>query len=357
MKQMRTLIGILAGVLTGVAAHAQVDLTLTGSTAFRSIVIDRTASLYDAGFVSITNDTSSPNYITYRGTMTGKIPSLGTTPVTMRLSFSGSGSGMLAVRNLTPVQTAETPGAYTNKVPDLAFSDIFPASATPPIPESSFERSVLGVIPFVFVCNNGLTGVNGLTRDQVYLLLTASGTIGGIQGMPASFLGGSSSAPLYFIGRDPGSGTRITVQKVVGFNGTPTLWATNGTGSYVLTNGYSSGSSVRKVVAGQADAIAYLGLADYASINTTAKSLAYNGVAYSERTVATGSYAMWGYEHMVNRAGGLSANQTAVRNALIGAITDPTYQATAIYANSFVRLDQMEVERGTDGGPITSLNF
>ena len=71
--------------------------------------------------------------------------------------------------------------------------------------------------------------------------------------------------------------------------------------------------------------------------------------------MAEGSYALWGYEHVVNRSGGMSANQQAVRNALIAAITNPTYQSTPIYTNSFVRLNQMHVERGADGGPITSL--
>ncbi len=66
---------------------------------------------------------------------------------------------------------------------------------------------------------------------------------------------------------------------------------------------------------------------------------------------------MWGYEHIVNRVGGLSANQALVRDALIKAITDSAYQSTPIYTNSFVRLSQMQVERGADGGTITSLNF
>lgn len=357
---MKTLFALLAGTLAGLTAHAQVELTLTGSTAFRTITIDRCASILDAGSTGLTNDPASPNLITFRGTVSNKVASLAATPITLRLSFSGSGSGMLAVKNLSPVPTAETAGVNVNKVPDLALSDVFPGSATPPIADSAFERQVLGVIPFVFAVNNALAGVRNLTREQAYLLLTASGTIGGIPGMPASYLGGTgpnADNPIYLIGRDSGSGTRITVHKVIGFNSTPTLWATNGAGAYVLTNGYSSGGQQRNVIKGKPDAIGYLGLADYATIAANASLLSYNGVAFSEAAVANGAYALWGYEHIVNRAGGLSANQIAVRNALIAAIKDPVYQSTPIYTNSFVRLDQMNVERGADGGPITGLKF
>jgi len=364
MKLNKTLIGLVTGALAVVSAQAQVELVLTGSTAFRAIAIDRAFSIFDAtGFSGITNDPSSPNLVTYRGTVQGAVPSLGTTPVTLRLGFSGSGSGMLAVKNLTPVLVADTAGSLTsgniNKTPDIAFSDIYPASATPPIAGTAFERSVLGVIPFVYVRSAALTGVNSITREQAYLLMTASGSIAGIDGMPATYLGGSSAAPVYLIGRDSGSGTRITVHKDVGFNGNPTLWATNGAGAYVLTNGYSSGSNVRNVVKGKSDAIAWLGLSDALQIVTNgfASMMAYQGVPYSEPAVANGAYTLWGYEHVVNRAGALSANQVKVRNALIYAITNATFQSTYLYTNANVRLNQMNVQRGADGAPPTSLNF
>src|SRR5205807_722820 len=113
----------------------------------------------------------------------------------------------------------------------------------------------------------------------------------------------------------------------IGFVGTPTLWATNGAGQYVLTNGFSSGGIERGTIAAKPDAIGYLGRADYNSISASATAISYNGVAYSSANVQTGAYGLWGYEHIVNRAGGLSANQTLVRNALTGRTTDPTFQS------------------------------
>ncbi|MDB6035569.1 MAG: hypothetical protein JWM16_5907 [Verrucomicrobiales bacterium] len=366
MKTTKVIVTLLAGTLLTMAAQAQVELTITGSTAFRSIALDRAGSLFDGGSaVTITNDAAAGK-LTFSGTVSNAVPSLGSTPVKVRLSFSGSASGMIAVKNSTPVNTAEAAGGVTvNKVPDLALSDVFPGSATPAIAESSFNRTVVGVVPFAFVANNALVngGVTNLTRDQAVLLMTSSGSVNGIDGMPASFLGANPASPLYnspvyLTGRDSGSGTRITTEKVIGFIGNPILWATNGAGNYVLTNGYSSGASERQVISAKPEAIGYLGLGDAATIAATSKILAYNGVPYSHTNVATGSYAIWGYEHMVNRAGGLSANQTLVKNAFVAAITNPNYQRTnVLYAPNFVPLSDMQVERGADGGLITSKNF
>ena len=358
MKTSPILLAVLTGSLLTTAAHAQVELTITGSTAFRAITIERSGFLYDAGSrTSVTNDASAGR-ITFSGTMSNAVPALGSTPVKVRLSFSGSAAGMLAVKNSTPVSTAETPGVNINKTPDVALSDVFPSSATPPIAESSFNRAVIGVVPFVYVRNNAMTGVTNITREQAVLLMNSSGVIGGNAGMPATYLGGTSPNPVYLIGRDSGSGTRISVHKVIGYNSNPVLWATNGAGTYVLTNGYPSGGNQRDVIKGKADAIGYLGLPDFINIQASATRLSYQGVPFTAAAVATGSYSLWGYEHLVNRAGGLSANQLLVKNALVSAITDPVYQSTVpAYNDNFVSVSEMQVERGADGGPITALSF
>jgi len=231
MKTTKTLITLLAGALLGSAAYGQVEVTITGSTAFRAITIDRSASLYDGpSRTAITNDAAT-GLITFSGTMSNSVPSLGATPVKIRLSFSGSASGMLAVKNQTPVSTADTQGGNITKVPDLALSDVFPESATPSILRSVFDRDVLGVIPFLWVKNSAMAGVNNVTRDQALLLMTASG------GMPATYLGGTSPDPIYLIGRDSGSGTRISVEKDIGFVGSPLLWGTDGSGNYIINGG------------------------------------------------------------------------------------------------------------------------
>jgi ABC-type phosphate transport system substrate-binding protein len=131
-----------------------------------------------------------------------------------------------------------------------------------------------------------------------------------------------------------------------------------GSGTLVLTNGYSSGGSERAVIAGNTNVIGYLGVADAATIAASATPISYQGVPFSINAVQNGMYPMWGYEHLVNRASGLSANQAAVRDALIAAITNQGYQTTNVnYTANFVDQAHMQVQRGTDGGSISSLNF
>ncbi len=349
---------MIAGVLLANVALAQVNLTITGSTAFRSIAFSRSASLFDSGMLTNGNTGVGPG--TFSGTMSNTIPSLGSTPVTLRLSFSGSAAGMSAVDLGTPVPTVD-PGStnVVNLPPDIAFSDVFPESASPPINGSHFNQFIVGVIPFVFVKNtkpgSSLDTVTNITREQAVLLMTASGA------MPASFLGGSSTNVVYLTGRDSGSGTRITVQADVGFSGDPTLWVTNGLSpTLIATNeAYSSGGLERNVILNYTNMIGYLGLGDATAIagpNTAAT--AYEGVAYTPVAVQSGAYPMWGYEHFVNKVGGLNANQTLVRNALISAITNQVYQLTSPdYTNNFVDQLNMKVKRGADGGPILSLTF
>lgn len=360
MKLNKILLPLVGASLLAMGARAQVNVTITGSTAFRSITFDRAASLFDAGYSAVGNFSTGPG--TYVGTMSNAIPSLRNTPVTVRLSFSGSAAGMLAVDQSTPIITINTDGTTNNLVPDLALSDVFPESATPSINGADFEQNIVGVIPFVWVKNNALAGIANITREQAQLLCTSSGVVTNglslIPGMPASYLGGVSTNPIYMTGRDSGSGTRITTFACIGFTGTPREWGLTPGGTLVLTNGYSSAGNERNIIAGNTNVIGYLGVADATAIAASATAISYEGVPFSVANVQNGSYAMWGYEHFVNRTSGLSANQAAIRNALVAAITNPGYQTTnTLYTASFVDQARMQVQRGTDGGTITSLNF
>ena len=353
-NQTNSLLLVLAAVstLSISAISAEVQLTITGSTAFRSITIDRAAAIMDPGYTGITNDASAGK-MTFIGTVSNAAPVLGNTPVKLRLSFSGSISGMNAVNNQTPVNTAEGPGTTLNVVPDVALSDVFPAAATPPIPDSAFTRYVVGVLPFAYVRNNNVTGLDNLTQDQAVFLMANSGP-----SLPQTFFGGANPAPLYLIGRDAGSGSRLSIERDVKFVGSPVLWATNAAGKYILTNGFSSGSLVRNFIRDNLNTIGYLGLGDYLAITNQTALVAYNGVRFTLDDVYNGRYTLWGYEHMVHRVGGLSGSQQQVFNALKNAIIDPAYQETsALYAPNFGELTKMRVERNSDGGPLSSLEF
>ena len=352
MNTKNIIIAALTGGLMSTAAlGAGIDLTITGSTAFSSIAYDRVPALFDAGMQKYTNSANA-NQFTYVGTVGTKIPSLGATQVRIRVAFSGSAAGMLAVRDSTPIATLTADNTTANIVPDLSFSDVYPESATPSIDGTVFDQSIVGVVPFVFVKNNGLAGIVNITRDQAVVLMDNSGMIDvGVPGMPATWLGGTSPDPVYLVGRNSGSGSRITVEKDINYIGGPSLWATNPPSTtWVRSTGLSAGSDVRKTVAAKADAIGYMGPSDAAQITATATSLTYNGVAYSAANVASGKYALSGYVHLVNRAGALTAEQQAINDQLVADMTDPVYQAGAPYTPSFVPLSEMKVQRGADGG-------
>lgn len=355
MKSKLILLAGLGSVLA-LPAFAQVEITITGSTAFRSIVQDRVSSLYDTGDSSYSVTVRDTNIRTYYGHMPSVFPSAPTTPVTVRLSFSGSATGMQSVENGTPVSTVDVGVTNTlvSKVADLALSDVFPSSANPPISDTVFaQHDRVGVVPFVFARNGGLelTGVTNLTRDQAVQLMTASGL------MPASFIGGSSASKVYLCGRDSGSGTRITSERCIGFSGTPFLYAFVN-GAWTTSTGFTSGGALSSNIATNAGAIGYLGLSDYASVtNQGVTALAYNGIPYTSTNVTTGKYAVWGYEHLLSRVG-LSGNQQSVRTQLVNAISDSTYQHNnTLYVGKFEALSDMHVDRAADGAPITSTDF
>src|SRR4051812_41120938 len=124
MKNMKSKMIALAALAGSIAvpAFGDVQIVITGSTAFRSIAQDRVGALFDpsstntATFLTVKDS----NTRTYSGTMQSVVGD--TQPVTIRLSFSGSASGMLAVKNGTLVSTVN-PGdtSSANSIaPDLA---------------------------------------------------------------------------------------------------------------------------------------------------------------------------------------------------------------------------------------------
>jgi hypothetical protein len=353
---------ILLSVLTGslfaaITAQAALDVTVTGSTAFRSAVYDRAATLFDAGSYSSVTYGGNTTYI---GTMTNlpiTQPALGSQVVYLRFSFSGSGLGMADVDAGNFLTTAQTGSSSASKRADLALSDVYPNSANPPLSLSDFDDSVVSVVPFAFGVHTNLyrTGVTNVTKDQAYDLMTDSGVIGSFYGMPQSYLGGSSTNVLYLVGRNSDSGTRITIFRDIGFYGNPTQWSTNGAGAFISVSGASSGGTVANLIGTYTNVVGYLGLSDLInSSGNNGVAMAYNGVPFSIANVQNGRYALWAKEQMVNKVGALTAAQAAVRDALYAALTDQGFQTTnGVYTNYFVDLANMKVDRNDDGGPIT----
>ena len=391
MKTNKLIIPILTGVLFAAVAHAQVDLTVTGSTACRKIMYDRAAQLFDAGYTTqggALSYANSANQITAVGTMSNAIPSLGSTVVTLRFGMSGSSQGMVDLDQSNPIGTKDpVTGFISNTVPDISFADSLPNSVAVSVPSSDLTpKTNLCVLPFVFLKNVpslSMANVTNITKEQAVMLMSSSGTTpGGLRGMPASFLGGADTNVVYLFGRDIGSGTRVGVTKCIGFTSTPRQWATNGTGGIVLASsiagsvnipatditgnpgdGFASGGNLVKALTGNTtgfNIIGYAGEADAGSTPANGASqanwLSYEGVFPTHASVAAGAYPIWCYESTYMRAGQNTGSKGAIFNKLNALMADATWQATdnTVFRPNAVALNEMTVKRGTDGGSFTT---
>lgn len=352
------------------AAHAQVTVYLTGSTAFRSETFNSVKALYGAGLTSVTpaNATTSSSKVTYTGTIAALY---GTQTVTIKSAFSGSVEGIV---NL--VGAANPPGVTqpnylnvdgstdSNTVADLALSDVFqdttdyPSSVYPALADAQ-----VGVVCFAWtksvVATPALANVSNISHQQAQQLL-ASGTV------PLSFFTGNAAdtGAIYLAGRNKLSGTRLTFQADCGFgaNSDATLFKLDAAKAPALdTAGQSGGGAVATILndaAATAPFIGTLGTGDSSTVAGGANRLTYNGVAFSKGAVQNGQYSLWGYQHLFAKPGLSATKLTLIKgttkpadpvksNGLVNAIDT----ALSTSANN-VQLSTMKVGRSSDGSPI-----
>ena len=355
MKKRILLPTILTCAFAASVAHAQVDIYVTGSTAFRANAYRSVRAMYGANLVSQNpaDPASSANQVTWSGTMPGLF---GAQTVTVRAGYSGSISGIQSLAQNLPVTflTSATPGD-TNTVSslaDFAFSDVFQSSS--PYRTPTLTDSRVGVVVFAYVKSLTTSAtVSNVTIQQMKTFLP-----NGI--LPVSYFTGNTADSgdlIYLVGRDTGSGTRKTAEKDAGFNGTATLWKPDGTCTWNIdAAGFSSGSGIVGVLNGACGpAIGYLGLPDAANVNGGNNILTYDGVmpfngsisAPDFSPVREGKYSFWGYEHLFNLST-LSATKVTFRNAFGTEINNDLATST-----SAVQTTTMHVTRNADGGPIS----
>jgi hypothetical protein len=121
----------LSGLFAASTVQAQVDIYITGSTAFRANAYRSIRALYGANLTgqNPADPASSANIVTWSGT----IPALfGGQTVTVHASYSGSAAGVQAlVQNTSQNYLTSASAGVTNLTShqaDLAFSDVFQAT-------------------------------------------------------------------------------------------------------------------------------------------------------------------------------------------------------------------------------------
>jgi len=361
MKKLLTMLAA-GGLMAAATVQAQVDIYITGSTAFRANAYRSIRLLYGGpGSPTLTSqnpahDSSGQNQVTFQGTMPAVF---GGQTVTIRTSYSGSAAGVQAlVQNLNlNFRTSATPGDtnLTAHQADLAFSDVF--QATTAFPSPTLVDTNVGVQPFTYVKSTITPAtVTNITIQQLQAFLP-NGLL-----FADSFTGNTNDAstPVYLVGRDSGSGTRITAERDALFIGGELNWATNG----ITCNswaphplgGFSSGSGVSgQLNSGCGAAIGYLGLADAGNVNGGNNIIRYNGYlpfagsigAPDFAPIKNGLYSLWGYAHLFRRSSAPANIATFVSVFANEINTDLNTSITAI------QVGKMNVVRPSDGGPIT----
>jgi hypothetical protein len=370
-----TKIGILGLMLTAAATQAQIDIYITGSTAFRSSAYRGIISLYGTGLqnqnpagpITGAGNQSGANVITWSGTMTNVFGAGNNTIVTIHGSYNGSVGGIQTlVQNLTPTYFLYATYVKTNTISgpaDLAFSDVYQGATAYQVPAL---RDLL-----VAVQNFGLVksvstpaSVTNITGQQLLSLL-ANGF------MPLSYFTGKtndSGTNCYLPGRSLDSGTRLTIENDTFFvPNAEQPYAPDVNGNWSASVGYSSGSGVKGALnqANAGPAIGYLGLSDASGVNGGANIITYNGVLPFKGTfdgssttvtndytpVIMGQYSYWSYEHLFERTSvAIGSNVDKFRTALGAAVDNDILTVLPKYN---LRLSEMKVHRTSDGGPIT----
>lgn len=401
MKISTTLLGAIALLgLTGVAS-AQTKIYVTGSTAFRASAnneIDNLLNANGGGFTKASDNATftSANVITWTG---GKI---GSTPVTIKASFSGSASGIQTVAGAPNFLVGFLPDGATgtsnadarvstnpheSAVPDICLADVYQGTTLfngtySGVTYAALTDNIVGVVAFTFAgSKNFPTGQN--MTPQIAQTLYPGGLV------PLSEFTGNSAddnTGVIATGRDADSGTRLTAvaETNVGVSTSlrqyqPTISsgsvtslalypakAINGINYGKGDGGESSGGSLRAfltnvVTAGAAQQVdgtltggflvTYLGVSDFNQVSGSgAVALNYNGVAESQTGIIEGSYTFWGYEHLDYKSN-ISGIKATFANDLVSQITN----SSSATLSPNVSYNDMKVQRFGDGAPISSL--
>lgn len=239
MKMFKTLTACGIALFCVASLHAQTEVYITGSTAFRSAAHNAIKNIYDASpavqFAFTNNSATFPgsNSAIFVGNIGGVATNIHTT-------WTGSEAGIQTVADATqnvnflpdsetvaPAPGNSVPGADVNDPhhPQIAFSDTFQSSSTfrgtfngvtyANLTEaqgtSAGHGSPVGVVVFKFCASSNAT-ITNITSQMAKILYSS-----GIAPL-AMFTGNNADEgkPVVAMGRNPDSGTRLTTFAEIG---------------------------------------------------------------------------------------------------------------------------------------------
>lgn len=378
MKAKHTILAAAFCVGLSTLTHAAVapveTLYVSGSTAFRASFVASVIHLMGdscTGKFEGTSVTGANHTV-----LSGIIASL---PVVVNCAWSGSVGGIQSLTNPNDVVngflsetglgtitmsgypaaptfvyggTATGATGLTSGNADIAMSDVFQSSTVFTSP--SLTDMTVAVVPFKLVAGKGAPAAINNMAPLITQLLYGSGKIS-----QALFTGlaADNNKFVYALGRDNGSGTRLTVMAESGkgaLNPVVQYTTTNGTSFSLTSSSGNGGSGSGSGVAGQLGLttaaatgydIGYLGLSDSATaLAAGAKELTWNGVFYSAAAVQGGQYTLWGYEHLFVGPPATANDQTVASAIAAELALNP--------GTAGIALGTMNVQRGAEGGLV-----
>lgn len=345
---------IIAGLALTPNLRADVTVFLEGGSASRSVLYDRAANLFGTGSFTASG-TSSSNVRRYQGTSSNPALS-GYGTITLDINVAnGAIAGLQALVN-------QSAGPGDTNVLGQPTVPTFVDSVTSPdaVGISSAANNLVAlqtyVVPVIYIKNSAFPDVNAitnLTQQQAVSLETSTNK--------ATFYGGSSANPIYFVGRNSQSAVRTETDLNI-YNSLGILTFTNNAAGLPVQDasadpGLSSGSTEASTVFALTNSIGTIAVQDLTDKPLLAP-IAYNGVNYSVENVENGSYALWSYENYYYisspNTGAPTAPQLAVLNAYYQSVTNATFQNinNPVFTNNFVPISALKVTRDYDGGPI-----
>lgn len=314
MKIQKLITGALA-LSFAASAMADVEIVITGATAFRQAAMKAIYNAYDSvgdvgvdfniahDFSGNTTNQLSQLIASNKAVFVGEFPNVsGVT--TIRTSFNGSAEGLDAIAGnsnpaLLAVSTATAPdtGTANDNTPNdgirvaattleptsirpkFSFSDVY-QSSTPvdtdvdsnPITLEPVGLSAVGVVTFAMVTNEGAPA------NFTNVSIQQARALWGAGALPLSvFTGNSTDTKLVLAtGRNDGSGTRASCLSEWGYG------VANTVKQFVHTNGGSSGNTITSVTLVPADGV---GVAPYNTASNNASSL------WGNTAVGNGGYS------------------------------------------------------------------
>jgi phosphate transport system substrate-binding protein len=158
---------------------------------------------------------------------------------------------------------------------DIGDSDVYADPAT--YPDPNLTDHLVAVIPFAMITNLDVN-VTNLSTDQI-IAIYSTGTIRNWKQV------GGLNLAIVPVVRPVTSGTRASFRKYV-------LGGRDEQGKVLLSD---SSQTVVQTVADTPGAIGYLALS---VLDSTVREVAIDGQLPSVKTIQTGQYAFWGFEHM-----------------------------------------------------------